>query len=224
MKPSEMPEYRRLLKAGLWRAANAFREVERKRLRAEGFDSEDALDESWQLMLAEFPSQDEKPVDTVDDDEPEEEESPPEDAGIQASYAEELTQLARLTAGNPTDADGDIDFAYRNMALPTVTPLMAPSISAWSWYLYSRSEPNKFLEICAKREDAKAKMAGTITNQRMEDDKRQQFAVIERLKKELTMDVAAIIKELMEKFPEDVLRECRKFDDQWKAFLAKEVQ
>lgn len=134
----------------------------------------------------------------------------------------ELRMLGKKTKGNPTDADADIDFAYRNMALLNVTPLMAPSPSAWEWYLFARNDGIEFLKICAKREDAKSKMAGTITNQRMEDDKRQQFAVIERLKKELTMDVAAIIKELMEKFPEDVLRECRKFDDQWKAFLAKE--
>ena len=99
---------------------------------------------------------------------------------------------------------------------------MAPSTSGWSWYLYARSQPNKFLDICAKREDAKAKTAGTITNQMMEDDKRQQFAVIERLKKELTLDVEAIISELMEKFPGDVLRTCRKFDAVWKAFLATE--
>ena len=136
----------------------------------------------------------------------------------------ELVLLARQTAGRPTDADGDIDFAYRHMSTPSVTPLMAPSMAGWSWYMYSRNEPKKFLEICARREDAKSKMAGTITNQRMEDDKRQQFAVIERLEKELTLDVAAMIKELMEKFPVDVLRECRKHDEAWKAFLAKEQQ
>lgn len=146
---------------------------------------------------------------------------PPEQQA-DAHYKAELRLLEKKTKGNPTDADGDIDFAYRNMSSTSVTPMMAPSLGGWSWYIYSRNEPNKFLEICAKREDAKAKMAGTITNQRMEDDKRQQFAVIERLKKELKVDVAAIIKELMEKFPEDVLRECRKFDAQWKAFLAKE--
>ena len=56
----------------------------------------------------------------------------------------------------------------------------------------------------------------------MEDDKRQQFAVIDRIEKELTMDVEAIITELMEKFPGDVLRTVRKFDAVWKAFLAKE--
>ena len=94
-----------------------------------------------------------------------------------ASFADELQQLALLTNGQPTDADADIDFAYRHMALPTVTPLMAPTTAAWQWYLYARSEANKFLEICAKREDAKSRMAGTITNQRMEDDKRQQFAL-----------------------------------------------
>jgi len=56
-----------------------------------------------------------------------------------AEFAEELKQLALLTSGQPTDADRDIDFAYRNMALSSVTPLMAPSTSGWSWYLYACS-------------------------------------------------------------------------------------
>lgn len=133
----------------------------------------------------------------------------------------ELEILEQRTRNNPTDADRDIDFAYRNMANPNVTPSIAPSTSAWSWYLYSRTEPNKFLEICAKREDAKAKAAGTITSQRMEDDKRQQFAILDRLERQLTLDVRATVRELMEKFPEDVLFECRKFAPQWKAFLEK---
>jgi len=136
----------------------------------------------------------------------------PEPEDPESNNQLELVLLARQTAGRPTDADGDIDFAYRHMSSPSVTPLMAPSMAGWSWYIYSREEPNKFLEICAKREDAKAKMAGTITNQMMEDDKRQHFAVIERLEKELTLDVEAIITELMQKFPGDVRRVVAKFD------------
>jgi len=131
----------------------------------------------------------------------------------------QLILLQERTKGKPTDADGDIDFAYRHLGSPSVTPLMAPSTAAWEWYIYARTETKKFLEIAAKREDAKAKMAGTITNQRMEDDKRNQFAVIDRLEKELTLDVTAIIKELMEKFPEDVARECRNHPESWKAFF-----
>jgi len=150
-------------------------------------------------------------------------EAPPPDEDEEQLQLQ-LRLLEKRTRGNPTDADGDIDFAYRNMALPSVTPLMAPSMSGWSWYIYSRTEPNKFLEICAKREDAKAKMAGTITNQRMEDDKRNQFAVLDRLEKALTLDVAAMVNELMEKFPEDCLRACRRHDAAWKAFLAAEPQ
>jgi hypothetical protein len=53
-------------------------------------------------------------------------------------------------------------------------------LKSWGrWYLYARSEPIKFLEISAKREDAKVKQAGTITSQRMEDDKRKQFAILD---------------------------------------------
>jgi hypothetical protein len=101
----------------------------------------------------------------------------------------QLAVLATRTANDPTDADRDIDWAYKNSGNPTITPLMAPSVGAWQWYEYARENAAKFLEICAKREDAKAKIAGTITNQRMEDDKRQQFAVIERIVRQLQMDV-----------------------------------
>ena len=85
--------------------------------------------------------------------------------------------------------------------------------------MYARRDPTKFLEICAKREDAKAKMAGTITNQQMEDDKRKQFAIIGRIEKQRTLDVRDMIRDLMLKFPEDVLLECRRHTEAWKAFL-----
>lgn len=124
----------------------------------------------------------------------------------------ELRMLGKKTKGNPTDADADIDFAYRNMALTTVTPLMAPSTTAFEWYLFARNDRDEFLKICAKREDAKAKMAGTITNQRMADDRRSQFEVIDRIEKALTLDVAAIVNELLEKFPDDVLKVVKLFE------------
>lgn len=134
----------------------------------------------------------------------------------------ELAVLAKRTASQPTDADRDIDFAYKNSGNPTITPLMAPSLGAWKWYEYARNLPDKFLEICAKREDAKSKMAGTVTNQRMEDDKRQQFAMIDRIERQLTIDVKAMVRDLMDKFPQDVLTECRKYDAAWQEFLARE--
>jgi hypothetical protein len=84
-----------------------------------------------------------------------------------------LKQLALLTNAQPTDLDRDINVAYRNMALPSVMSLMAPSLAAWQWYLDTRREPIKFLEISAKREDANVKQAGMIMSQRMEDDKRK---------------------------------------------------
>jgi hypothetical protein len=135
----------------------------------------------------------------------------------------ELALLTQRTCDLPTDADRDIDFAYRHAGNPNLTPLQAPSIGAWQWYEYSRNEPSKFLEITQKREDAKAKIAGTITSQRMEDDKRQQFAIIDRIEKQLTIDVKAMVKDLMDKFPMDVLTECRKYDAAWKKFLEMEA-
>ena len=232
MQEHELKEYHRLRAEGQWIAASEFREAERKRLRTAGRNRQQARDESWEAMLEKYPPQDRQTparqsavaLDRWSEADAADSESQLDEHNQDAELAEELMQLALLTNGQPTDADRDIDFAYRNMALSSVTPLMAPSTAAWQWYLYARREPHKFLEIFAKRADAKAKQAGTITNQRMEDDKRQQFAVIERLEKELTLDVAAMIKELMEKFPEDVARECRKHTDACKAFFSAEKQ
>jgi hypothetical protein len=132
---------------------------------------------------------------------------------------QELAFLATKTAGDPTDADRDIDWAYKNSGNPNLTPRMAPSVGGWQWYGYAQDNPTKFLEICAKREDAKAKQAGLISNQRMEDDKRQKFAVIERIVRQLEMDVKAIALELMDKCPHDLLDACRTRKKAWKAYF-----
>lgn len=230
MQEHELKEYQRLRTEGQWIAASEFREAERKRLRAAGRNRQQARDESWEAMLEKYPPRDGQTparqsavaLDRWSEADAADSESQLDEHNQDAEFAEELVQLALLTNGQPTDADRDIDFAYRNMALSSVTPLMAPSTAAWQWYLYARREPHKFLEIFAKRADAKAKQAGTITNQMMEDDKRQQFAILDRVAKELTVVVADVIKELMEKFPEDVARECRKHTDAWNKFFAKE--
>lgn len=134
----------------------------------------------------------------------------------------ELVLLSTQMANVPTDADRDIDFAYRQSGNPGLMPLQCPSLGAWEWYQYSRNSSEKFLDVFSKREDAKARQAGTVTSQRMEDDKRKQFAIIDRIERQLTINVVATVTELMEKFPLEVLRVCRKFDDAWQAFIAGE--
>ena len=101
---------------------------------------------------------------------------------------------------------------------------MCPSIGAWQWCEYARLSREKFLQICAKREDEKRKQAGTVTSQRMEDDKRKQFAIIDRIARQLTVDVKEVIDDLMAKFPREVLRQCRKHEEAWKAFIAEECR
>lgn len=133
----------------------------------------------------------------------------------------QMAVLAKRSEDLPTDTDRDIDFAYKNSGNPALTPLMAPSLGAWRWYEYARDLPEKFLEICAKREDAKAKAAGSISAQRMEDDKRKQFAVIDRIMKQLQLDVRAVAKELMQKCPDDLLNECRKQSAPWKSYFER---
>jgi len=227
MQEHELKEYQRIRVEGHWTAASEFREAERKRLRAAGRDRHDAREESWEAMLEKYPPQDGQTpsrqsavaLDRRSEADAAYSESQLDEHNREAESAEELEQLALLTSGQPTDLDRDINFAYRSMALPSVTPLMAPSLAAWQWYLYARSEPIKFLEISAKREDAKTKAAGTITHQRMEDDKRQQFAILDRIEQQLTIDVRETVRDLMLKFPGDVLLECRRHTEAWKAFL-----
>ncbi len=207
----------------------SFAKEGRMRLRAAGLNRREAREESWEAMLEKSPPQDEQaPVrqsavdlDRWSEADATDTESKLEDHTLDAEIAEELKQLARLTNSHPTCFDRNIDFAYRNMALPSVTPLMAPGLAAWQWYLYSRREPIKFLEISAKREEAKAKQAGKITSQRMEDDKRKQFAILDRIASGVTVIVSETVGELMQKFPEDVLLECRKHTEAWKAFFEK---
>lgn len=228
MKEHELAEYHRLRSEGRWTAANEFRESERKRLRAAGRTRQQAREESFQAMLEKFPPQDEQspPVqseiapDHWDEDDAEESETEYDDYDAEDSkIAFELERLALLTSNQPVDLDRDIEFGYHHASLPNVTPLMAPSTGAWCWYLYARDEPQKFLETYARRADAKAKAAGTITQQRMEDDKRQYFAILDRIERELNDNVEETINDLMTKFPFDVLRICRSHKEAWNDFL-----
>ena len=229
MQEHELKEYQRLRAEGQWIAASKFREAERKRLLAAGRNRQQARGESWEAMLEKYPPLDVQTparqsalaLERWSEADAADSELQSDEHNWDAEFAEELKQLALLTNCQPTDADRDIDFAYRNMALSSVTPLMAPSGAAWQWYLYARREPHKFLEICAKREDAKAKQAGTITNQRMEDDKRKQFAILDRIEKQLTLNVKETVDDRMAKFPEDALLECRRHTEAWKAFFDK---
>lgn len=136
----------------------------------------------------------------------------------------ELQVLEERHRGKEEDHDRDMLFAYQKMRRTDVLPLECPSPGAWSWYEYAQTDPNRFLEIFAKREDVKTKAAGSITNQRAEDDRRQQFAMLERVQRQLKIDVQQIIDDLMTRFPEDVLLACRKHEAAWKAFFEKYPQ
>lgn len=133
----------------------------------------------------------------------------------------QLAELTARTVDQPTDSDRDIDFAYRNMSNVSLLPSQCPSTGAWQWYLYSLMYRDKFLEITQKREDAKAKQAGTITSQRMEDDKRKQFAIIDRIERQLQLNVDEAVDDLMSKFPDDVLDRCRRHKEAWDSYFQR---
>lgn len=139
----------------------------------------------------------------------------------QETIRRQVAVLEERCRGTSPDSDADILFAYGVMARTDLMPLQTPTPGAWSWYLFAQTEPQRFLEIFAKREDAKAKAAGTITQTRVEDDRRKQFAILDRIERQLTTDVEQIIGDLMQRFPETVLLECRKHTEAWNRFFEK---
>jgi len=140
-----------------------------------------------------------------------------------ARIAAEVDALTARHGDKPTDNDADMTFAYKKMRA-TVTPLECPSPGAWSWWEYAQADPQKFLEIYARRDDQKLKAIGAASQQRMEDDRRRQFGMLERVEHQLQLNVTETVRELMEKFPEDVLLECKKHTEAWAAFFAKYPQ
>lgn len=149
-------------------------------------------------------------------------EDPDEQAERQKRIKAQLIILAERTAHlTVMDHDADIQWAYRAIGNPNVMPLDAPTVTAWSWYEYARADGVKFLDVVAKREDQKIKQSGSLTNQRMEDDKRKQFAVLDRIGRQLTADLNATIDDFMTKFPDDVLRACKRHEAAWKSFLER---
>lgn len=117
---------------------------------------------------------------------------------------EEIVFLEKRTKGQATDADRDIDFAYQHMGLSVLMPTRCPSIPAWEWYRYARTDPIKFLDVVAKREDAKSKMAGSVTTKQFEDDKRTQFGLIAKIMESVSKDVEASVKEFLKTYPDEL--------------------
>jgi len=143
MQEYELKEYQRLRAEGRWNAASEFREAERKRLRAVGCNRQQAREESWEAMLEKYPPQDGQTparpsavaLDRWGEADSADSESQLDEHNQDAEFAEELKQLALLTSSQSADVDRDIDFAHRNMSLPTLTPLMEPRLAAWKAFL-----------------------------------------------------------------------------------------
>ena len=91
------------------------------------------------------------------------------------------------------------------MGLATLTPTDAPSVPAWKWYEYAQQAPSKFLADFVKRKDAKAKTGDALTDKLVEDDKRMQYGLIDRLMETMTKDYSAEIAELSDRCPDVVV-------------------
>jgi len=108
-------EMKRLEAAGQWTEAALFKESTRKQLRANGVGREEAVTQSWLVMIEKFGGE------------------PPEPAAMDHF-------LARLT--NPPTINGseDIDWAFDNLEEVGTQPKHAPSIPAAVALEYSRRD------------------------------------------------------------------------------------
>lgn len=117
-----------------------------------------------------------------------------------AMFEKELEALTKATESSPIDSDRDIDFAYRNFGLKSLTPAVCPSIPAWRWWVYAKENPGKFLESFAARAEKRRKESAAGA-ERFSDDKRQQLAALDKLSKAMSMDVEKTVLELKSRNP-----------------------
>jgi hypothetical protein len=149
---SKIEATERLRREGRWDEASAFRDEERKRLKAEGLPRREAAEASWQAMIVKFP-----PL-------PGHQPAEPPDTGEFFPIGDESNSTANLSR--------DILWCYAHLDRRKVTPADAPSAGAWQLLTWARENRSRFFETllpkampkegpggqcpeCAKRQQAK---------------------------------------------------------------------
>ena len=184
MQDHERTEYERLRAKGRWPEANEFREAERKRLRAAGRSRQEACDESWELMLAEFHS---SPVGAIDE----------------AAKAPALMSVIpqRLLSGvnkHKTASVRDVAqwvFENSQTMLDSIAPDDVPSRGALGLLVWVQASPASYAEfirtIWAKLLPSKGQLESEA---RFNDDGREQLTMLEEFEASFYANTAALQK------------------------------
>lgn len=93
-----------------------------------------------------------------------------------ASETEMLTQIS----DRPADFGPDIEWAYNNLGNVKITPLDAPSGTAWHILQYGREARAAFLKFCM--DYFMKQKAKDAEDQERRDDERRQMGFLEALK------------------------------------------
>ena len=100
------------------------------------------------------------------------------ESGVVDRDLDELEELVNTREGD-SDFSTDFEWAYRNITNANVTPSAAPSGGAWFLLTYGRNAKAKFCELALRFFTKTGKE--TSEEKKIEDDKRERLAVIERL-------------------------------------------
>ena len=169
MKENERKDYDRLRAEGRWLEANEFREVERKRLRADGRNRQQACDESWSAMLAKYP-----PI------EPNE----PATEFVPASTNVSSTPPRIAEIEQAPDFEFLLRWAVANMGMEPekLDVSQVPNPACVEMLRFAKQDPAKFFGWLAKY-DEKAQEQSKAA-QAFQDDKRKHFKLFDLLLEE----------------------------------------
>ncbi|MCX7420108.1 MAG: hypothetical protein NT013_11295 [Planctomycetia bacterium] len=169
MKENERKDYERLRAEGRWLEANEFREVERKRLRADGRNRQQACDESWSAMLAKYP-----PIEPND----------PATEFVPTATEGSLTPPRIAEIERAPDFEFLLRWAVANMGLEPekLDVSQVPNPACIEMLRFAKQDPAKFFGWLAKY-DEKAQEQSKAA-QAFQDDKRKHFKLFELLLEE----------------------------------------
>jgi hypothetical protein len=115
-KETKIDATHRLEREGRWEEANDFKEKIRQQFRADGMSRKEAVEKSWESMLAAFP--------------------PLEDGQVlvKEPIDEKLLPAGKVAA----DVNRDVLWVYENIDRDSVSQCDAPSAGAWSMLQHAR--------------------------------------------------------------------------------------
>lgn len=118
----------------------------------------------------------------------------------------QIEELSIRTKDDDIDYDRDLDWVYKNMGRVKVPPLDAPSVSAYRLYEVARENPGDFVKKFSERQKEIRKDKSGSDERERSADEREKTRALDRLMKEVTPDIAALVEDAIRLHPEVVIQ------------------